>query len=536
MSFFKRHKILSTLLVLILLVAGWFYSLRIGPYHHYTLDELKPAPGVPVTPGQIKVGVAMRDITANMDDFDPWQDVNNNNAWDKDIDTYTDKNGNGKFDACWVAGFSTNRPAKGVHDPQWTRAIAVQNNGVTVVMVTIDAIGIFHNEFIDIRNAIDPTLGIDHVMFSSTHCHEVPDTMKIWSGNTAVKIKDKYLYIPIFGYDERYMKNLQKLTKEAVEEAVKNLQPADMYCAETIIPNEGFVNDSREPQVIDQRMALMRFTKPGTDETIATFVNWGNHPESLGGDNPLLTSDFAHYLREGVEKGVPEPNGVPGLGGMCLYFQGQVGGLMTQLHTTVPSRDGTQSFKEDTFEKAEHLGYNLAIEAVKALRSDKVWKNENPKVSYAAKTILAPMAGQYKWAIMLGLLHEGYHWGSRANTELNVIRIGDVVALTVPGEIYPEIVEGGIVALPGNDFNLTAPVETPPLREFMQAKAKMAFVVGLANDEVGYLVPRSQWDAEAPFVYNGKDQYGEENSPGPDATPLLHAESKALMERVNAAW
>ena len=66
-------------------------------------------------------------------------------------------------------------------------------------------------------------------------------------------------------------------------------------------------------------MYLWRFTKPNApDETIATFVNWGNHPESLGGDNPLLTSDFAHYLREGLEKGVPEPKGVKGFG--CLLY------------------------------------------------------------------------------------------------------------------------------------------------------------------------------------------------------------------------
>lgn len=536
MSFFVRHKIFTAILIVFIALAAWVYSWRIGPYQNYRLDIVKPEAGSTVTPGQLKVGVAKRDITAKVEEYEPWVDVNDNNEFDADVDTFTDLNGNGRLDAVWIAGFGTNRPAKGVHDSQWVRAIAFQNNGVTVVMVTIDAIGIFHNEFITIRESLDKSLGIDHVMFSSTHCHETPDTMKIWSGNWPVKIKGKYLYIPIFGYDERYMKNLQAEAKEAIEEAVKGLQPADMYCAVAQVPDTGYVDDSRKPQVLDPRMSLMRFTKPGTDETIATFVNWGNHPETLGGDNPMLTSDFAHYLREGMEKGVPEPNGVQGFGGMCLYFQGEVGGLMTQLHTTVPHRDGTREFKEDSFEKAESLGYNLAILGAKALRGPEVWKNETPKVQFAAKTMLAPMQGQYSYAIMLGLIHEGYHWGGRANTEMNIIRIGDVLALTVPGEIYPEIVNGGIVALPGNDFNLSAPVEVPPLREFMETKAKMAFVVGLANDEVGYMIPRSQWDAKPPFVYNGKDQYGEENSPGPDATPLLHATAKSLLERVNAAW
>ena len=537
MSFFARHKIFTAFLIIILALGAWVYSWRYGPYHNYELDVVKPAAGETTPPpGQLKVGVAVRDVTANMDDYDPWEDVNNNNEWDVDVDKYTDKNGNGKFDACWIAGFGTNRPAKGIHDPQWARAIAFQNNGVTTVLVSIDAIGIFHNEFIKIRESLDKSLNIDHVTFSSTHCHETPDTMKIWSGNTAIKIKGKYLYIPIFGYDDRYIKNIQAKAKEAIEEAVKNLQPADMYCAEAQVPSDGYVDDSRKPVVLDPRMTCLRFTKPNTDETIATLVNWGNHPETLSGDNPLLTSDFAHFLREGVEKGVPEPNGAQGFGGVCVYVQGQVGGLMTQLHTTVQPRNGGAPLREASFEKAQHLGENLAVLACNALRSDKVWKNENPKVAYAAKTALAPMQGHYAYAIMLGLIHEGYHGKGRAKTELNVLRVGDVVALTVPGEIYPEIVEGGIVALPGNDFNLSEPVETPPLRTFMTAKAKMAFVVGLANDEVGYLVPKSQWDAEPPFVYDGKDQYGEENSPGPEAAGFMHAHAKDLLQRINAAW
>jgi len=45
---------------------------------------------------------------------------------------------------------------------------------------------------------------------------------------------------------------------------------------------------------------------------------------------------------------------------------------------------------------------------------------------------------------------------------------------------------------------------------------------GLANDEIGYFVPKRQWDQKAPFCYGRKkDQYGEENSCGPDTTPIV---------------
>lgn len=530
LSFLGRHKILTALLVLVLLCGGCFYSRMRGPHHNYELDVLIPAPGTHPAPGRLEVGVAARDISANPDDYDPWVDVNNNNTYDPDVDTYTDRNGNGRFDGIWIAGFGTNRPAEGVNDPQWARAIALRNNGVTLAMVSVDAIGLFHNDVIDIRNMVDPSLKVDHVVVSSTHCHEVPDTMKIWSFWKRIKGLD----VPVFGADARYLQNLKEQAVAAVEEAVRGLQPCDMYCAQVEVPKEGFVTDTRKPHVLDYNAYLWRFTKPDTDETIATFVNWGNHPESLGGDNTILTSDFCHYLREGVEKGVPEPNGFVGLGGTCVYFQGMIGGLATQLHVTVPHRDGRQSFKEDTFEKAQALGDNLAILVCKTLRDPaQVWKNENPLIAVAAKTVKAPMTGTLSWGIMLGLIHEGYYWGGKAKTEVNAIRIGGVRVLTIPGELYSEIVVGGVEALPGRDFEIE-PVESPALRTLMQGR--MNLVIGLANDEIGYIIPKTQWDVKAPFVYDGKDQYGEENSGGPDVAGVLYSTGCDLMFRLQDAF
>lgn len=533
-SFLGRHKILRGFLIvfvtLIVLFSLFMISRMRGPYHNYELDVMLPPAGDNTPAETLQVGAAKRDITPIMAQYDPWVDVNNNGKFDPDVDTYEDRNGNGKFDGVWIAGFDTNRPAKGINDPQWVRALALRNNGVTVVMLTFDAIGIYHNDFVAIRKMVDPSLHIDHMMFSSTHCHEVADTMKIWSFWKRIKGLD----VPLFGFDEKHMAMIREMAKEAAEEAVAKLEPADMYCAQVEIAPEGFIDDSRKPIKIDNNMYLWRFTKPGADETIATFVNWGNHPESLGGDNSMLTSDFCHYLREGVEKGVPDPNGAPGMGGMCLYFQGMVGGLMTQLHTTVPHRDGQQKFEEETFEKAEALGQNLAIVACRALRSELVWKNEKPRVAVAAKTFKAPMAGQFKYAIMLGLLHEGYYWGGLAKTEMNVLRVGDALALTVPGEIYPEIVQGGIECLPGRDYEIPI-VETPPLRTEMEKSARMACVIGLANDEIGYILPKTEWDNKAPWVYE-KKQYGEENSGGPDVGPSVYHTGMELLQKMNAAF
>jgi len=60
---------------------------------------------------------------------------------------------------------------------------------------------------------------------------------------------------------------------------------------------------------------------------------------------------------------------------------------------------------------------------------------------------------------------------------------------------------------------------------------KKFLLIGLANDEIGYIVPLRQWDEQAPYAYGKtKSQYGEENSVGKQAAPIL---MKALENRVN---
>jgi hypothetical protein len=516
-SFARRRKITTAFLVILgLLFVAIAYRAK-GPYRFYRADVVLPASGAVAPSGPLLVGVAMRDITPDLETYDPWSDADGDGRYrPKNGDTYEDRNGNGRFDAVWMAGFNNDRPAQSVNDPLWARAIAFRNNGVTVAMVTLDSIGIFHEKFIAIRKAIDPAVDVDHIMFSCSHNHEAPDTMGLWSNGIPPQ------------FDHGYMALVQQACKEAVEEAVAKLQPAEAILAEVVAGPEGFVDDSRKPEVYDNTVRLARFVKPGSDETIATFMVWGNHVETAGSDITALTSDFAHYWREGVESGVPEPNGVEGLGGMALYFQGQVGGLMTQLHTTVPHRDGSTSFREDSIEKAEHLGYNLAILSVNALRGPDARPMTGTQVTAIAKTIFVPTKPLFNLVAASGLLHPGWYWG-KVKSELNAYRIGDIEILTIPGELYPEIGEGGITTPEGADYDIE-PLEVPPLRSQMQGD--MNLIIGLANDMLGYIVPKSQWDQEKPYAYGRTDkpQYGEVNSFGPDVAQTIHSESLALLE------
>ena len=104
-------------------------------------------------------------------------------------------------------------------------------------------------------------------------------------------------------------------------------------------------------------------------------------------------------------------------------------------------------------------------------------------------------------------------------SEVGCLKLGEVMLPLIPGEIYPELVYGKFQepAEPNADYP-DAPLETV-IAPQMGAKW---ILLGLANDEIGYLIPKRQWDLDPPFAYGrAGGQYGEINACSSDAGPIV---------------
>jgi len=261
------------------------------------------------------------------------------------------------------------------------------------------------------------------------------------------------------------------------------------------------------------------------------LISWANHPETVWSKNLSITSDFPHYLREAVEKGIYR-NGeqiTPGLGGTAVYVNGAIGGLMTT-DDNFPVSDpfSGETFVEPSFEKARALGEQVALLVLNCLSNEDNMILETAQIQLRAQTTYLPLHNNlFKLALFLGVLDRGMSGWFEMKTEISAWTIGEVSFLSIPGEIYPEIVKGGIEAPEGQDYEVS-PVEVPPLRELMPGSVK--FVLGLANDEIGYIIPKSEWDESAPYLYGAEESpYGEINSLGPETGPILHQKVRQLL-------
>ena len=396
----------------------------------------------------------------------------------------------------YMAGFGTNRTATKIHDPIMARAVVLSDGTKTLALVAVDLVGFFLPQVENIRNELK---GIDHLIVSSTHNHEGPDTVGLWGASPFQS-----------GVDAEYMKRVEQTIIKLVATATKAMVPATAKIGSARASE--LITDNRLPVVKHDKLVAIRFdavTGVKSAKPLGVLIQWNCHPETLDDKNREITADFVGYTVNDLKKKHECP---------VVYFTGTVGGLMTSLKVPLKNAKG-ENLHDGTFEKAEAFGQALARVADKALAAS-VDATLVP-FELRVQTILVPVEnGLYKLAKTAGVLNRPMYvwtdsttpeeWKETADvtkpvgvkTEVSYLKLGELEIAAVPGEIYPELVLGKVQDPPdaGADFP-DAPIE-PAIYSPLKGKFKM--ILGLANDELGYFIPKRQWDAEKPYCYRLK--------------------------------
>lgn len=420
----------------------------------------------------------------------------------------------------WIAGYGNNRQATGVHDPLWARAVVLAHGDEKIALVSVDLIGVQYPLTRSVRATLND---YRYVLISSTHNHEGPDVIGLWGPSQGVT-----------GVDKAYLKQVEDGIVASVRAAEGALAAAK---AEYGTAEGGeLMRDSRLPEVKDGVLRVLKFTGVEDGKPLGILVQWNCHPESLGSKNTEITADFPDATIRALEAA----HGCP-----VAYFTGAVGGLMSNPRTFTAA-DGT-TYEDENFTYAEAYGRAKAAVAEEALSDLKPIRLAPFVVS--AKVVAIPLANPgYRQLRALGVLErEAVAWtgdpwtpGERIAdgqaegeialvTEVAYLRLGDLHLAGIPGEIYPELVVGRYQepVEPNVDFP-DAPLE-PSVMALLPGEKVLIF--GLANDEVGYILPKRQWDSRPPYAYGKeKGQYGEVNSVGPETGPILMEALRRAVE------
>lgn len=401
----------------------------------------------------------------------------------------------------WLAGYGTGREAAGVHDPLMARCVVLQDGQSKIALISVDLVGL---QFPAVQKIRAKLPGFSYILVSSTHNHEGPDVIGMWGRN-------RFSYGVNDAYVTEVIRRCVDLVRETAQALVGNVEVSFGTAEDTTL-----LRDTRDPAALDAVLRVLVFATT-SGKKVGLLVQWNSHPEAMGSQNKLITADFPWATVGELRRKYQCP---------VAYFTGAVGGLMA------PPAGPT------TFEYTKKHGVQVANLASRAIEGA-LPLNLTP-MRIEARLLYLPVTNRlYRLGLSMGVLRRerfvstgdpfrkgqpmlGRNSGEpmTIETEVACLQLGELSLASIPGELFPELVYGQFQepADPAADFPRAA--LEPTIATILGERKWMLF--GLSNDEVGYLIPKRQWDTRKPFSYGRKRaQYGEENSCGPEAAMIV---------------
>ncbi len=497
---------------------------------------------------------------------------------------FDDVNGNGYFDAIWIAGYGERRAATGVSDPLYARAVVLSLNGEYVALVGVDSVGLLESRVRQARLLLDAEgFEMDRVLVSSSHSHQSPDVVGIWGDTTA-------LYT---GINQEYIESLPPAIHDAVAMAAGSMVPVSpvvgtvatgeidpdlngtLFGGTSPNPHQiGTIDDLRDPIIVDDQLVGMAFDGP--DGRLVTIMSFASHPETIGDRNTEVSADYVGFMRDTVEASQ---------GGLAVFLSGALGGMMSAVTSILPALDDqgakvtdaagdTVWVEGESWELARSQGILLGQAVPLALTDSQPWT----KIAVRSQPLLVPVSNVfYQVAFRTGLLDSKLEdldtstdcpgYGTDPNvlgcvpTGIWRVELGPATLATMPGELLPELFYG----VPDDPAMADASLRSEDRRwdehdpdcndvpwadckdvesvgdcdclhyhaePYVHATDGTPIIremlpgtyrapIGITNGYCGYLVPDPDFNTYVSQLTDDGDHYEETNSCSPSFTPLL---------------
>ncbi len=313
-------------------------------------------------------------------------------------------------------GDRMSRPAIGVHDRVWAKALVVRQGQKRFALVTADILAFppgFKAAVIGALSSDGWTA--DQLMLLASHSHTSIDMEAIDPRNT--------FGIPQLGiFNKALFDRMVVLFAHVVSEAGKSQSACTVGTTSVLLAgwshNRRPGNQATQPELTITRIDRAR-------GPLAVLVNWTAHPTFMDADDMMFSGDWPGHMQRTIEALI---------GGdvTAFYYNGAQG---DQAPTARPDSGGN-------WEKAERYGRELGIEVWK------VWRSIRPRrasrLSYHLEPITLPERVPHPDFMKTG----GAEYGlTEANirgiverltptaTHSTSVRLGDLLILGMPGEL-----------------------------------------------------------------------------------------------------
>ena len=385
----------------------------------------------------------------------------------------------------WIAGHGSGHKMEGVLTPVYISAVWLDcGNDEGILWIGADIVGLTRIEVKAIRERIlaNPEIkGCKLINFSCTHSHSGIDTVGYWG-------KPNLVSIPSNGKDPQYMALIEEKAVEVAIAAYKNRKAGKLYNGRTEI-KDGLAT-GRRFSYKHEILARFRFAPDDGSKEI-WMLNFAAHPNSLGGDNRLLSAEYPYYLREKIAK----ENGAD-----VLYAIGPLGGM-----------DAARYDEEDRVHNIQLQGETIADAAMK-IDADEELK---PEIKFIQQPFYYPV-GNYVLTL-LAMRHvmsfkaypsDKTDIGIAIESEMTYMTVGGQKLLLLPGENFMPTVYGEYLSAEDSGTGKGPEINPAPLADI--AGDKSIIVFGVSNDMTGYVVPPNDFvlHPTQPYLNTTSDRLG----------------------------
>ncbi len=372
-----------------------------------------------------------------------------------------------------------------------TFALNDSNGTGTAVFAVLDAYGLSLADVREIRVRLADFAeenNINSITVSVLHQHSAVDTFGM-NGNIAKMV----LLNPIKvwqgletenGKNDEYMENLYATCVASIKEAVGNMTEGEMY--KGTVDASQYIYDKRQPYVSDPDFTRLRFV-PDNGEKETWIITSSIHCVGNGAAGTDITGDYPYYAEQ-VINAKADAN-------VAFVLGAELGLTQERNENTVVDYTEEMTRLEETAGFGKSIGNAIAsieneteVAPLLNIRYEEVTLTiENPVLLLAGKVglfenIVVKENGEYK-----------------VLTEVGYMEMGDDIAFAIiPGELAPEIAYGGTLSSEyswsGEDWTYS------PLSDIISDTGRELYVLGLANDQIGYIVPGNDY---MPMIYEG---------------------------------
>ncbi|HRK33909.1 MAG TPA: neutral/alkaline non-lysosomal ceramidase N-terminal domain-containing protein [Candidatus Hydrogenedentes bacterium] len=384
-------------------------------------------------------------------------------------------------------GERQNKPAIGVHDNILSKALVLQQGNRKFALVATDLLGIPRSLRDEVLSRIkDSGFASENLMLTASHSHGATEMAAMNRNNV---FENKAIGI----FDEKLLLFTAEQIANSVVAANASLHPVTVSTGATQL--DGLNRNRRGSPVIDRELTVTRLDK-ADGAPLAILVNWTAHPTFSNANTMVVTADWPGYLQREIEGFIP--------GTTCLYMNGAEGDISTA---------GAQGPSE--FARAEDYGRKLAVKVLELTKN--IPADISQTLDFSMTTLnlpdhAVPKSLQDAAGPEYGLTPENLpvllEAISPKSSYLGVLRLGDLVAVSIPGEMAASL---------GIEIK----------NALRDSGAKYPVIAGLANEWISYMLPPDEYHKGG--YEPGVSFYGEQL--GPVVVAQAIEAGKALLKK-----